>query len=173
MNKWLYSCLLAPTKLRNVDPLYGFLPSPILSLQGSLGHHGWLHNQFPPFFSVLHCPLGLGELQACPFSVVVFPPLFLSALSSAHFHCALQDGFGQTWWVGNMSIPLQFVPLYDSQAGSWHRLPGWYCGLCKRRIVTCGSTSVSFSEQQLESNRNVYSHPPSLTYLWKGSWQMP
>ena len=26
-----------------------------------------IHNQLPPFFSVLHCPLGLGELQACPF----------------------------------------------------------------------------------------------------------
>ena len=27
---------------------------------------------------------------------VVFPPLSLSALSSSPFHCALQDGFGQT-----------------------------------------------------------------------------
>ena len=25
------------------------------------------------------------------------------------------------------------------------------------------------SKQQLESDRNVYSHPPSLTYFWKGS----
>ena len=41
-----------------------------------------LHNQFPPFFSVLHCPLGLGKLQACLLSDVVFPPLLLSALSS-------------------------------------------------------------------------------------------
>ena len=40
-------------------------------------------NQFPPFFSVLHHPLGLGELQACPFPDVVFPPLPLSALSSS------------------------------------------------------------------------------------------
>ena len=53
---------------------------------------------FQPVFSifpVLHCPLGLAELQACPFPDVVFPPL-LSALSSSPFHCALQDGFGQT-----------------------------------------------------------------------------
>ena len=50
----------------------------------------------PPFFPVLHCPLGLAELQACPFLVVVFPPLPLSTLSSSRFHCALQDGFGQT-----------------------------------------------------------------------------
>ena len=31
-------------------------------------------------FPVLHCPLGLAELQACPFPDVVFPPLPLSAL---------------------------------------------------------------------------------------------
>ena len=49
-----------------------------------------------PVFPVLHCPLGLAELQACSFPDVVFPPLLLSALSSSPFHCALQDGFGQT-----------------------------------------------------------------------------
>ena len=38
----------------------------------------------------------IAELQACPFPDVVFPPLPLSALSSFPFHCALQDGFGQT-----------------------------------------------------------------------------
>ena len=43
-------------------------------------------------FFVLHCPLGLSELQACPFLDAVFPPLPLSALSSSPFHCALQDG---------------------------------------------------------------------------------
>ena len=47
-------------------------------------------------FPVLHCPLGLAKLQACPFLDVVFPPLPLSALSSSPFHCALQDGFGQS-----------------------------------------------------------------------------
>ena len=47
-------------------------------------------------FSVLHCPLGLAELQACPFPDVVFTILPLSALSSSHFHRALQDGFGQS-----------------------------------------------------------------------------
>ena len=48
------------------------------------------------FFPVLHCPLGLGELQACPFLDVVLPLLPLSALSSSPFYCALQDCFGQT-----------------------------------------------------------------------------
>ena len=81
----------------------------------SLGHHRWFCNQFSSFSPVLHCPLGLAELQACPFPGVVFPPLPLSALSSSLFHCALQDGFGQTWWTGNMTIPLQFASLYDRQ----------------------------------------------------------
>ena len=56
---------------------------------------------FSIFFPVLHC-----ELQACPFPDVIFPPLPLSALSSFPFHCALQDDFGQTWWTGDMTIPL-------------------------------------------------------------------
>ena len=46
---------------------------------------------FFPFFPVLHCPLGLVELQARPFPDVVFPPLSLSALSSSPFLCALQQ----------------------------------------------------------------------------------
>ena len=51
---------------------------------------------FLHFFPVLHRPLGLAERQACPFPNVVYPSLPLSALSSFLFHCALQDGFGQT-----------------------------------------------------------------------------
>ena len=42
-------------------------------------------------------------------------PLPLFALSTSPFHCALQDGFGQTWWTENMTIPLQFASLYDRQ----------------------------------------------------------
>ena len=68
-----------------------------------------------PVFSIFPCPLGLAKLQACPFPDVVFPPPPLSALSSFPFHCALQDGFGQTWWTGNMTIPLQFASLYNHQ----------------------------------------------------------
>ena len=71
-----------------------------------------------PLFSTavfLHCPLGLGELQACPFPNVLFPPLPLSALSSFPFHRALQDGFGQIRETGNMTIPVQFASLYDGQ----------------------------------------------------------
>ena len=55
-------------------------PSPTLSPGWSLRHNRWFHNQCPPFFSVLHCPLRLNELKACPFlDVVVFPRLVLSA----------------------------------------------------------------------------------------------
>ena len=77
--------------------------------------HLSLNRRDPLFLFVLHCPLGLLELQACPLPDVVFPPLSLSALSSSPFHCALHDGFSQTWWTGGMSTPLQFVSLYDDQ----------------------------------------------------------
>ena len=61
--------------------------------------------------------LGPGELQACPFPDVVFPHFFPSALSSLPppLHCVLQNGFGQTWWTGDMSIPLRSAFLYDGQ----------------------------------------------------------
>ena len=82
-------------------------------------HHWWFHSHFPPFFPVLHCPRGLGELQACPFPDVVFPPLLLSTLPSSPFRCALQDGFGQTWWTEDMTIPLQCASFYDDQVFVW------------------------------------------------------
>ena len=66
-----------------------------------------------------HCPLWLGELQAGPFPDVVFLPLPLSALSSSPFHWALQDGFGQTWWTGDVTIPPQFASLYNGQVFVW------------------------------------------------------
>ena len=93
---------------------------PLSSSHLSLNHKGrWAPQMISQAVSsilpVLHCPLGLGEVQACPFPDVVFPPLPLSALSSSLFHCALQDGFGQTWWTGDVIIPLQFASLYDGQ----------------------------------------------------------
>ena len=66
-------------------------------------------------FPVLHYPLGPAELQAYSFPDVVFQPFPLSALFSSPFHCALQDGFGQTWWTGDMTVPLQFASLYNGQ----------------------------------------------------------
>ena len=81
------------------------------------GHWGTTDDFTTSFLysSVLHCPLGLCKLQAYPFPGVVFQPLLLSALPSSPFHCDLQDGFGQTWWMGDMSIPFQFVSLSDGQ----------------------------------------------------------
>ena len=31
----------------------------------------------------------------------------------------------------------------------------------------------TFSEKKMESDRDVYTHPPSSTYFWKGSQQTP
>ena len=45
-----------------------------------MGHRRCFHNQFPPFFSVLHCPLELGELQACPFPNMSSSYLFFCQL---------------------------------------------------------------------------------------------
>ena len=54
-----------------------------LNREGRWGTTDDFISSFLYFFSVLHCPLGLGELQACPFPDVVFPPLLLSALFSS------------------------------------------------------------------------------------------
>ena len=61
-----------------------------------VGHHRCFHNQFPQFSPVLHCPLGFGELQACPFPNVVFPPPFKMGLArpdervTCPYHCSLR-----------------------------------------------------------------------------------
>ena len=43
--------------------LYSSSPSSIPQPRGSLGHHRWFRHQFPPFYPVLHRPLGVGKLQ--------------------------------------------------------------------------------------------------------------
>ena len=51
--------------------------------------------------------------------------LFLSALSSSSFHCALQDGFGHTTAVCvslRCPVGLRVIRL---PVGSWHGLPRW------------------------------------------------
>ena len=45
-------------------------------------------------------------------SMMLFPSLLLSALSSSPFHCAL---LRQTRRTGDTSLPLQFASLYDGQ----------------------------------------------------------
>ena len=65
---------------KNIISLISLILS-IPELRRSFGHHRWFRNHFSSFFPVLHCPLGLGKLQACPFPDVVFSTLRLSALS--------------------------------------------------------------------------------------------
>ena len=108
--------------------------SSILQPRGSLVHHRRFHNQFPPFCPLLKCPPELGELQACPLPVVVFQPLPLPALSSFSFHCALQYGFGQTWWTEDMYISLQFVSFTMVRRSS--------CGSTACRILAQTSSLV-------------------------------
>ena len=94
----------------------------------------------------------------CPFSDV-FPLLLLSALSSSPFHCALQDGFGQTWWMGDMSIPLQFMSLYDSQvvyvwfdcpAGSWQDfLDFLLIGQCQSTVSKDSFGELGWGKEQI------------------------
>ena len=79
-------------------------------------------------FPVLHCPLGLAELQACPFPDVVFPTLPLSALSSSLFHCALQDlmkGRHDHTTAVCISLRRSGLCVVQLPAGSWHGLPRW------------------------------------------------
>ena len=82
---------------------------------------------FSPFFSVLHCPLALAELQACPFPDIVFPPLLLSTLSSSPFHCALQDGFGRRDERENVHTTAVYVSLPWSGGLCVVRLPAGCC----------------------------------------------
>ena len=104
-------------------------------LRGSLGHHRWFRNQFPPFPPVLHCQLGFGELQACPFPNVVFPPLPLSALSSSPFILLCLAGLfwpdltnGRHNHTTSFCVSLRWprgLRVVRMPAGSWHRLPRW------------------------------------------------
>ena len=104
-----------------------------------------------PVFSIFPCsqlPSGTRRSPGCPFPDVVFPPLPLSALSSSPFHCALQDGFGQTWWTGNMTIPLQFASLTIGRSSCgpiacWilARTSSLVTWSFERCVVFCGSTS--------------------------------
>ena len=51
-----------------------------------------------------------------------------SAFSSSPFHCALQDGFGQTLWTGDMSIQLQFASFSTLRRSSCGPIACWIFG---------------------------------------------
>ena len=78
-HKWLTTSLSSSA--------LSYIPYP----RGSLGHHSWFRNQFSPYFAVLHCPMRLGELKACPFRDVVFSPLLCRPclLSSSTVPCKM------------------------------------------------------------------------------------
>ena len=99
-------------KKKNSSSSSSSIPSP----RGTLGHHRWFCNQFSPFFPVLHCPLGLAELQACNYAMVyvcvwaclylgkhkdlwVCSAIFLSGQSHwNHFRLSHQD----SWEAGGL-----------------------------------------------------------------------
>ena len=93
----------------------------------SLNHEGrWgttdnFATSFLHFSPVLHCPLGPGEHQACPFPDVVFQPLPLSALSSSPFQCA--------WRIKSLgtSLVLQSVPAKNNNTHLYVK----HCGTAK------------------------------------------
>ena len=68
-----------------------------------------------PVSSIFPCsplPSGTWKTPGLSISRMLSSHLFLCLLSSSGFHCALRDGFCQTLWMGDMTIPLQFASLY-------------------------------------------------------------
>ena len=65
------------------------------------------------FSPVLHCPPGLGELQACPFPDIVFPPLPLSAfVYFPPFTTPRKMVLAGPNERGDMSVSLQYASLF-------------------------------------------------------------
>ena len=120
----MFSLSLSPAPLKIKDKIFFFQSN---TVQNHHHHHQSLNRKGRwgttdySAISFLHFSLFSTALWDLPnsrpvhFAAVVVPPLPLSALSSSPFHCAFQDGFGQTWWTGNMTITLQFLSLYDRQ----------------------------------------------------------
>ena len=108
------TCWCIDKLLSSVTPR--FLTRSEKSTWGSLGHHRWFHNQFPPFSLVLHCPLGLGKLQACP-----FPGCCLPTSSSV---CCLPPGF-------TVPCEMVFARPYEWETWPYH---------CSLRLFICLTT---------------------------------
>ena len=100
-------------------------------------------------FSLFLTALGLGELIPVHSLMLSSNLFFCLPCLLPPFHCTLQDDFGQTWWMEDMAIPLQFASLYDDQVfmssdcllnlGSIFLLVTW--SFCMRCLVPCSSTS--------------------------------
>ena len=111
--------------------------------QGSLGHHRWFHTSFP-HFSLFSTALWDFANSRPVHSLMLSSHLLFCLPSSSYSDCALQDGFGQTWWTGDVNTTAVCISLewpaelrvVPSPAGSWHRLPRWKHGLCIRCVVS-------------------------------------
>ena len=99
-------------------------------------------------FSFLHCSLGLGELQACPFPDGAFLPLPLPCLLppfAVPCKMALARPDERETWPYHCSLRL-FTIVRRSSCGPiacWilARTSSLVYGLCMRCVVSCGSTS--------------------------------
>ena len=121
-----------------------------LNREGRWGTTDDFATQFSPFFPVLHCPLGLAELQACPLPSVVFPPLPLSALSSSPLSLCLARWIWPDLINGKhghntavcVSLRLSgYLRVVQLPARSCYGLPRWLRGLCMRCVASYGNTS--------------------------------
>ena len=71
-----------------------------------------------PVSSIFLCsPLPSGTWRTPGLSIPWYCLPTSSSLCLVFFPLSLclQEGFGQTWWTGDMTIPLQYVSLYDGQ----------------------------------------------------------
>ena len=69
-----------------------------------------------PVSSIFPCsplPSGACRIPGLSISWCCLPAS--SSVCLVFFPPPLKDGFGQTWWTGDMTIPLQFASLYDDQ----------------------------------------------------------
>ena len=76
----------------------------------------------PPFFPVFRCPLGLGELQACPFPDVVFQTLSPSTFFplAKWFWPDLMNGRHDHITAVCVSLQWSGLHVVSLPAGSWH-----------------------------------------------------
>ena len=97
---------------------------PSLNSEGRWGTTDDFATSFLHFSLFSTALLDLANSRPVPSLMLFFPPLPLSDLSSSPFHLALQDGFSQTWWTGDMTVPLSvYVSLWWSGGLPVVRLP--------------------------------------------------
>ena len=101
-----------------------------------------------PVSSIFLCsplPSGTWRLQVCPFPHVVFPPLFLSDVSSVRCKMVLARPDERDLCLYHFSLRLFRMVGRTScgrlPAGAWHRLHRWQRGLYMRCVISCWSAS--------------------------------